>query len=66
VTVVTGDIESGGTDASIFMTVFGSNGNTEEMQLEKNGDRCSNYVIFVGYKWSDNRFWCQVRKHSGL
>ncbi|XP_054253211.1 lipoxygenase homology domain-containing protein 1 [Indicator indicator] len=39
VTVVTGDIESGGTDASIFMTVFGSNGNTEEMHLEKNGDR---------------------------
>ncbi|XP_059690106.1 lipoxygenase homology domain-containing protein 1 [Gavia stellata] len=39
VTVVTGDIESGGTDATIFMTVFGSNGNTEEMQLEKNGDR---------------------------
>uniref|UniRef100_A0A8C0FBZ6 Lipoxygenase homology domains 1 n=1 Tax=Bubo bubo TaxID=30461 RepID=A0A8C0FBZ6_BUBBB len=39
VTVVTGDIESGGTDASIFMTVFGSNGNTEEMQLDKNGDR---------------------------
>ncbi|XP_050769305.1 lipoxygenase homology domain-containing protein 1 [Gymnogyps californianus] len=39
VTVVTGDIESGGTDARIFMTVFGSNGNTEEMQLDKNGDR---------------------------
>uniref|UniRef100_A0A8C3XGD8 Lipoxygenase homology domains 1 n=1 Tax=Cyanoderma ruficeps TaxID=181631 RepID=A0A8C3XGD8_9PASS len=39
VTVVTGDIESGGTDASIFMTVFGSNGNTEEMLLDKNGDR---------------------------
>ncbi|KFQ09587.1 Lipoxygenase homology domain-containing protein 1, partial [Leptosomus discolor] len=39
VTVVTGDIESGGTDASIFMTVFGSNGNTEEMQLEKDGHR---------------------------
>uniref|UniRef100_G5E7R4 Lipoxygenase homology PLAT domains 1 n=1 Tax=Meleagris gallopavo TaxID=9103 RepID=G5E7R4_MELGA len=38
-TVVTGDIESGGTDAGIFMTVFGSNGNTEEMQLDKNGDR---------------------------
>ncbi|KAK4811322.1 hypothetical protein QYF61_024458 [Mycteria americana] len=48
VTVVTGDIESGGTDASIFMTVFVSNGNTEEMQLEKNGDRYSNFVIFVG------------------
>ncbi|XP_030114351.4 lipoxygenase homology domain-containing protein 1 isoform X9 [Taeniopygia guttata] len=39
VMVVTGDIESGGTDANIFMTVFGSNGNTEEMLLEKNGDR---------------------------
>ncbi|KAM8985342.1 lipoxygenase homology domain-containing protein 1 isoform 2-T2 [Ara ararauna] len=39
VTVVTGDIEGGGTDASIFMTVFGSSGNTEEMPLEKNGDR---------------------------
>ncbi|XP_050185812.1 lipoxygenase homology domain-containing protein 1 [Myiozetetes cayanensis] len=39
VTVVTGDIEGGGTDTSIFMTVFGSNGNTEEMQLDKNGDR---------------------------
>ncbi|KFV05227.1 Lipoxygenase homology domain-containing protein 1, partial [Pterocles gutturalis] len=39
VTVVTGDIEGGGTDTGIFMTVFGSNGNTEEMQLEKNGDR---------------------------
>ncbi|KAM6364399.1 LOW QUALITY PROTEIN: lipoxygenase homology domain-containing protein 1 [Pluvialis apricaria] len=39
VTVVTGDIERGSTDTSIFMTVFGSNGNTEEIQLEKNGDR---------------------------
>nr|XP_009664467.1 PREDICTED: lipoxygenase homology domain-containing protein 1 [Struthio camelus australis] len=39
VTVVTGDIESGGTDANIYMTVFGSNGKTEELQLEKNGDR---------------------------
>ncbi|XP_037981638.1 lipoxygenase homology domain-containing protein 1 isoform X2 [Motacilla alba alba] len=39
VTVVTGDTEGGGTDANIFMTVFGSNGNTEEMLLEKNGDR---------------------------
>ncbi|XP_009078006.1 PREDICTED: lipoxygenase homology domain-containing protein 1-like, partial [Acanthisitta chloris] len=39
VTVVTGDVESGGTDAGIFMTVFGSNGTTEEMQLDKNGDR---------------------------
>lgn len=43
VTVVTGDIESGGTDASIFMTVFGSNGNTEEMLLEKDGDRYSDH-----------------------
>jgi len=44
---VTGDIESGGTDAGIFMTVFGSNGNTEEMQLDKNGDRYGNFVSFV-------------------
>lgn len=54
VTVVTGDIESGGTDAGIFMTVFGSNGNTEEMQLDKNGDRYGNFVSFVAEQWSDN------------
>lgn len=53
VTVVTGDIESGGTDASIFMTVFGSNGNTEEMLLEKNGDRYSN----CHFCWSEVEWW---------
>lgn len=51
---MTGDIESGGTDAGIFMTVFGSNGNTEEMQLDKNGDRYGNFVSFVAEQWSDN------------
>ncbi|XP_062984875.1 lipoxygenase homology domain-containing protein 1 [Elgaria multicarinata webbii] len=39
VTVVTGDISYAGTDAGIFITLFGSDGCSEEMQLEKNGDR---------------------------
>ncbi|XP_019387226.1 PREDICTED: lipoxygenase homology domain-containing protein 1 [Crocodylus porosus] len=39
VTVVTGDHQGAGTDTSIYMTLFGSNGSTEEMQLDKNGDR---------------------------
>ncbi|XP_059845764.1 lipoxygenase homology domain-containing protein 1 [Hypanus sabinus] len=39
VTVVTGDTPSAGTDANIYMSVFGANGTTEEMLLEKNGDR---------------------------
>ncbi|CAM9107365.1 unnamed protein product, partial [Bubo scandiacus] len=46
-TVVTGDIESSGTDASIFMTFLGSNGNTEEMQLEKNGDSYNQEDSFI-------------------
>ncbi|XP_074850459.1 lipoxygenase homology domain-containing protein 1 isoform X1 [Carettochelys insculpta] len=39
VTVVTGDIQNAGTDTNIYMTLFGSSGNTEEMQLDKNGER---------------------------
>ncbi|MBN3300355.1 LOXH1 protein, partial [Amia calva] len=39
VTVVTGDTPSAGTDANIFMTVFGANGSSEEMRLPKNEDR---------------------------
>ncbi|XP_057675206.1 lipoxygenase homology domain-containing protein 1-like isoform X2 [Corythoichthys intestinalis] len=39
VTVVTGDIQNAGTDTNIFMTVFGANGSTEEMLLQKNEDR---------------------------
>ncbi|XP_048706971.2 lipoxygenase homology domain-containing protein 1 isoform X4 [Caretta caretta] len=39
VTVVTGDIQNAGTDTSVYMTLFGSSGNTEEMRLEKNGER---------------------------
>uniref|UniRef100_A0A670JIB8 Lipoxygenase homology PLAT domains 1 n=1 Tax=Podarcis muralis TaxID=64176 RepID=A0A670JIB8_PODMU len=39
VTVVTGDVSHAGTDAGIFIVLFGSNGCSEEMQLEKNGVR---------------------------
>ncbi|XP_060092590.1 lipoxygenase homology domain-containing protein 1 [Heteronotia binoei] len=39
VTVVTGDLPGAGTDASIYIMLFGCNGCTEEMQLEKDGDR---------------------------
>ncbi|XP_061492303.1 lipoxygenase homology domain-containing protein 1 [Rhineura floridana] len=39
VTVVTGDHSYSGTDAGIFITLFGSSGCSEEMQLEKNGAR---------------------------
>ncbi|XP_044287456.1 lipoxygenase homology domain-containing protein 1 isoform X2 [Varanus komodoensis] len=39
VTVVTGDLSHAGTDAGIFITLFGSNGCSEEIPLEKNGTR---------------------------
>ncbi|KAJ7335182.1 hypothetical protein JRQ81_013123, partial [Phrynocephalus forsythii] len=39
VTVVTGDVSHAGTDAGIYITLFGSDGCSEEMQLEKNGTR---------------------------
>uniref|UniRef100_A0A8C5H6N3 Lipoxygenase homology domain-containing protein 1-like n=1 Tax=Gouania willdenowi TaxID=441366 RepID=A0A8C5H6N3_GOUWI len=39
VTVATGDTQSAGTDTNIFLTVFGANGSTEEMLLQKNEDR---------------------------
>lgn len=39
VTVVTGDVQNAGTDTLIFMSVFGANGTTEEMLLQKNEDR---------------------------
>ncbi|XP_028314075.1 lipoxygenase homology domain-containing protein 1 isoform X3 [Gouania willdenowi] len=35
----TGDTQSAGTDTNIFLTVFGANGSTEEMLLQKNEDR---------------------------
>uniref|UniRef100_A0A4W3HXD2 Lipoxygenase homology PLAT domains 1 n=1 Tax=Callorhinchus milii TaxID=7868 RepID=A0A4W3HXD2_CALMI len=38
-TVVNGDIQNAGTDSNIYMTVFGANGSTDEMLLDKNGDR---------------------------
>lgn len=39
VTVVTGDVQNAGTDTNIFLSVFGANGSTEEMLLQKNEDR---------------------------
>lgn len=39
VTVVTGDVQNAGTDTLIYMSVFGANGSTEEMLLQKNKDR---------------------------
>lgn len=39
VTIVTGDVQNAGTDTKIYMSVFGANGSTEEMLLQKNEDR---------------------------
>lgn len=39
VTIVTGDVQNAGTDTLIYMSVFGANGSTEEMLLQKNEDR---------------------------
>ncbi|CAF95583.1 unnamed protein product, partial [Tetraodon nigroviridis] len=39
VTVVTGDVQNAGTDTLIYLSVFGANGGTEEMLLQKNEDR---------------------------
>ncbi|KAI1905273.1 hypothetical protein AGOR_G00014410 [Albula goreensis] len=38
-TVVTGDVQNAGTDTKIYLSVFGANGSTEEVLLEKNEDR---------------------------
>ena len=42
VTVYTGDVDNAGTDAQIVMTVFGSEGTTSEITLEKGEER---YVL---------------------
>lgn len=34
-TVWTGDVVGGGTDSNIFMTLYGINGSTEEVKLDK-------------------------------
>ncbi|CAL8318268.1 unnamed protein product [Lota lota] len=39
VMVLTGDVQNAGTDTKIYMSVFGVNGSTEEMFLQKNEDR---------------------------
>ena len=35
VDVVTGDVSRGGTDANVFLTIFGENGDSGERQLSK-------------------------------
>ncbi|XP_073475133.1 lipoxygenase homology domain-containing protein 1 [Aquarana catesbeiana] len=39
VTVVTGDVPNGGTDANIYMICYGASGSTDDMLLPKCGDR---------------------------
>ncbi|KAJ8400007.1 hypothetical protein AAFF_G00400460, partial [Aldrovandia affinis] len=39
VTVITGDVQNAGTDTMIYLSVFGANGSTEEILLQKNEDR---------------------------
>jgi len=39
VTIHTGDIAGAGTDSQIFMKVFGANGCTSDIVLEKQGER---------------------------
>ncbi|XP_036382736.1 lipoxygenase homology domain-containing protein 1-like [Megalops cyprinoides] len=39
ITVVTGDVQHAGTDTKIYLSVFGANGNTEAILLEKKEDR---------------------------
>ncbi|XP_061117932.1 lipoxygenase homology domain-containing protein 1-like [Conger conger] len=38
-TVVTGDVQNAGTDTNIYLSLFGANGSTEEILLQKNDDR---------------------------
>jgi len=35
VNVVTGDVKNAGTDANVFLSIFGQNGDTGERQLQK-------------------------------
>lgn len=37
--VFTGDVQNAGTDAQVSLTVFGTNGCSKEIVLDKNGDR---------------------------
>ncbi|KAJ8339353.1 hypothetical protein SKAU_G00361390 [Synaphobranchus kaupii] len=38
-TVVTGDVQHAGTDTNVYLSLFGANGSTEEILLQKNEDR---------------------------
>ena len=39
VTIHTGDIQNAGTDAQVYMKVFGANGASSDIYLEKLGER---------------------------
>ncbi|KAA0913342.1 PLAT/LH2 domain-containing protein [Streptomyces apricus] len=36
--VITGKVEGAGTDANVFLTIYGSAGSSEELQLESGRD----------------------------
>lgn len=49
VDVVTGDVMRGGTDANVFLTIFGDNGDSGERQLSKsetNRDKFERAQVF--------------------
>lgn len=46
-TVWTGDVVGGGTDSSIFMTLYGINGSTEEVQLDKKKARYLGMAVLL-------------------
>uniref|UniRef100_A0A8C6Y609 Lipoxygenase homology PLAT domains 1 n=1 Tax=Naja naja TaxID=35670 RepID=A0A8C6Y609_NAJNA len=60
VTVETGDLSQAGTDTGIFFTFFGTSGCSEEIQLEKNGNRFEievatfTYSDWLSKQWGDN------------
>jgi len=52
VDVVTGNVTRGGTDANVFLTIFGENGDTGERQLSKaenNKNKFERGQVGVGY-----------------
>ena len=40
VVVVTGDQKGAGTDANVFITIYGKNGNSPKLQLKNNSKNC--------------------------
>ena len=39
VSLYTGDVQNGGTDAEVYIKVFGSKGSTSEIKIDKMSDR---------------------------